>query len=205
MKLVAAVAVVGAVVVGALGVAERADAAALNLVPGRPDVHSAFITVSYDFATSTLTANGFTDQVTLNFVDPSVNLSNPLRAFTLSAVINHDGTFTGVGSVSMSGNYPPPSSNVVLLSGGSLSSFGFTSTALEFVFSSGGGSFNPLNQNVGLILSDPSFVFPGFGASFSNVAAGSGARADAWPIPAPGVGGLLGAAGVLAGARRRRR
>lgn len=179
-----------------------AGAAPLNLVPGRPDVHSAFITVAYDFPTSTLTANGFADQLALNFVDPAINLSSPLRAFTLSAVINHDGTFTGVGSLSVSGNYGGP--NTLLFSGASLSQFGFNGSALEFVFSNTGGALDPFGGDVGVILSDPAFTFPGFGASFNNVSAGEDARSDTFLIPAPGAAAFgLGAAGMFA--RRRRR
>ncbi len=187
--------------VAAIAIAtEVASATPLNLVPGRPDVFSSFTTISYSASTHVLTANGFTQNLALNFVNPAINIGGN-RAFTLSAIINNNGTISGVGSLSVFGNYG--GSNVLLMSASSLSQFGFSNGKLEFVFGGGGagGSLNPASVQTGVILTDSSMSFSSFTSSFTNSDNGV---SDTYLIPSPGVA-LLGVSGMVSLARRRSR
>lgn len=195
--------------IGVVGMSAGAHAAALNLVPGRPDVFSNEVLVSYNSSTGLLTATGFTQNMVLTPGGSQINLigGGAVNMFNLSVTINNDGTIGngGAGSMSVKGDYL--SNDVTLLSAITLSQFGFSNGVLEFVFSAtgAGGTVNPGPQSVGVILSDASTgaAFSNFNVSFSNASTGGLGTVDTFVIPTP-ASAMLGLGGVLLMARRRR-
>jgi hypothetical protein len=213
----------GAVLALAVGQPRIADATPLNLfLPETPDIFSGQIDVTYDAATDSFLADGFSLQLG---VAPGTNVDILNGTFTIN--ITTDGTTaSGVGGddLSIMGDIDLDGDSVIDLSGvlltGEISQFGSTTSGpgvFEFVFDVTGGDLaaTPLfaQPQVGVILgANGNSTFTGsFDVDFSNLSggqAGTGTgNSDTAPIPEPGTVLLLGVgmAGLAGFGRRDRR
>lgn len=178
----------------------HAHAASLGLtLADFPDISSGFITVAYDAATDTLTADGFPGSVKLDD-GPALDIFDGL--FTLVAEITEAGVLVG-GTIEISGEIDGEAPGTLIT--GNLIDFGFPDAGgdpLEFLFEVTGGdlaaAFGPTG---GIIMG-----FTGFDGDFLDdfVNGGSGvADVAAIPLPAPFVLLLSALLGLGATTRRR--
>lgn len=189
--------------------ARSAQAAPLGLtLIDKPDIVSAFIDVTYDATSDTLTASGFALAIDVPPPTPIVG-----GTFDLLATIDDTGALIS-GSLTVGGAVL--GGGPMLLTG-VLNSFGFPSgpgDPFEFLFNVTGGDlaglFGGIGSLNGVILSGTGF--PGdFTGDFDNLIAGipgtGTGMADIAPVPEPATITLflLGAITLLAGGHWRRR
>lgn len=195
--------------VGLLGVSANAHAAALNLIPGRPDGFSNTVQVAYNSSTHILTASGIPQNVVLTPGGSQINVigGGAANSFSLSVNINNDGTIGAGGAGSLSFIADHGGNDQTLFSAITLTQFGFSNGLLEFVFSGtgSGGTLNGGHLPTGVIVSDvlAGAAFTNFNTSFNNSGSTFVATSDTFVIPAPGAASLA-FLGLGAMVRRRR-
>lgn len=187
----------------------------LNLIPGVPDIESAFIDVDYfgNNTTGTLTANGFA-QVLTPPGSPVGNIAG--GSFDINSTINFN-AMTASGSLDIGGTIASQGFNSGTLLTGTLSSSPGNQTfgagpgdPLEFLFSVTGGDaaglYGGVGSTAGVILSQSGYT-GSFASSFSS--APFGGLADTFgqqqTVDAPGSFVLLLMSGALVACGRRRK
>lgn len=181
----------------------------LNLIlEPSPDVTAGTIDVTYNAGTQTLSASGFSLQ--LDFV----NLDN-IGFYTVVAGVDNSGTFTGSGTISITGDKTPFGDPLLL---GNLTNFGWfgdgAGMLLEFEFAVTGGSLAGLFSGPGgSILSSGSSTFTDWNSSWDNLldfgfgptpGTGAGTSDTAPVVPEPSTGLLLALGLTVLGRRSRR-
>lgn len=189
----------------------------LNLVipaiPNRTDVNGGSPAITYNAGSDLLTISGASSQVIVFGSSTSTTIAAPIDGtWTISAIINASGNPAGPASLSISGKYPGPTSQL-LFSGTVLSGFGWNflggagGSQFEFLFQGNGGTLNPFNITVGAIVRDTSLSQLNWNSDFTNDPFGFGfgfdSTADAFLVPAPSTM-VLALAGLGLTTRRRR-
>lgn len=210
-----ALAVVGTALLASVFTAAVHAFPALNLVPGTPDIESAFINVAYNGnnTTGTLTASGFANVLTPPG-SPAGNISGGL--FDITSTINFNAQ-TASGSLSIGGTIASQGFNSGTLLTGTFAHTAATPAfgadagdPLEFLFEVTGGDaaglYGGVGASAGVILSQSGYT-GSFAGNFSSAPFGGladtfGQRVAGVPLPGTLWLMLLGGSWLLFSRRR---